>query len=100
MNLLSLATHVVVPSPRRTLIGYDKEFSNDTRAQECHNVDPQSHNKTGEIAVNTSFTMTDIDELETQLKNAKADLQRSELQHEKQVFKLENMKDDNIKVKF
>ena len=44
--------------------------------------------------------MTDIDELETQLKNAKANLQRSELQQEKQVLKLENMKDDNTKVKF
>ena len=44
--------------------------------------------------------MTDIDELKTQLKNAKADLQSSELQQEKEVFKLEIMKDDYTKVKF
>ena len=82
VNLPSLAICVVVSSPRRPLIGYDKEFSNDTQAQECHNVDPQSYNKTSEIAVNTDLTMTDIDELETQLKNAKEDLQKSELQLE------------------
>ena len=50
--------------------------------------------------MNIDLTMTDMDELETELKNAKEDLQRSELQQEKQVFQLENMKDDNTKVKF
>ena len=40
VNLLSLATREVVPSPCRPLIQYDEEFSNDTQAQECHNVDP------------------------------------------------------------
>ena len=100
LNLPCLSTCVVVLPPHRLLIRYEQRKTVGQSSQhiatepDADHEDPEVKNI--DVAVNTDLTTSDIEELEKQLQEAKKDL----CEHEKQIFRVENISNDNSKVKY
>ena len=103
LNLPTLATQVVVPSPRRPLVRHPVQG----RTIETHIVTEPAESPVptcNDVGVNTDLTMVMLDSMEEELKKVKRKLIQVEKDcdelEEKQVLRLSNIKDDEDKVKF
>jgi hypothetical protein len=102
LKLPSLPTRVLVPTPQRTLIRHSQTNcadSNETISSDSETLG-LGHITHSDVAINTHLIMADIDSLETKLKEIEKNVTEAECNYSKQAFRVENISDDDNKVKF
>ena len=100
LNLPSLPTQVSVPPPRRQLIRY----SLPEKRKRCNEDETEREVLYSNVETNTELTWFAIDEMENKLNEMTKQVEECRLEcnslKEKEHLRLNNIKDDNEKIKF